>query len=120
MSAVSAGVPQFRERLVKSKNRGDVLDQAQEYRNLIGAAWVLVTNQDGVLIARTDYPEEQDIDLSRGALIGNALSGEPASGAFIDDRNPSAIRLYVPTPTPLPPGKTAPHAFLDPPYPAHP
>ena len=112
MSAVSAGVPQFRERLVKSKNRGDVLDQAQEYRNLIGAAWVLVTNQDGVLIARTDYPEEQDIDLSRGALIGNALSGEQASGAFIDDRNPKAIRLFIATATPLVAGNAAPQGVL--------
>ena len=101
MSTVSAGVPQFRERLLRSKNRGDVLDQAQEYRNLIGAAWVLVTNQDGILIARTDYPAEQDIDLSRGALIGNALGGDQTSGAFIDDRDPRAIRLFIATATPL-------------------
>src|SRR5258708_32857331 len=100
MSTVSAGVPQFRERLLRSKNRGDVLDQAQEYRNLIGAAWVLVTNQDGILIARTDYPAEQDIDLSRGALIGNALGGAQTSGAFIDDRDPGSIRLFVATATP--------------------
>ena len=101
MSAVSAGVPQFRERLLRSRNRGDVLDQAQEYRDLIGAAWVLVTNSDGILIARTDYPAEQDIDLSRGALIANALGGDETSGAFVDDRDPRAIRLFVATATPL-------------------
>jgi HAMP domain-containing protein len=112
MSAVSAGVPQFRERLLKSSNRADVLDQAQEYRDLIGAAWVLVTNQDGILIARTDYPEERDIDLSRGALIGNALSGEQTSGAFVDDRDPRAIRLFMATATPLAPPRSAPQGVL--------
>jgi len=54
MSAVSAEVPQFRERLLTSRERQNVLDQADEYRDLIGAAWVLVTNRDGILLARTD------------------------------------------------------------------
>ena len=101
MSVVSAGVPQFRERLLTSKDRANVLDQANEYRDLIGAAWVLVADAEGILIARTDYPEETEVDLSRGALIANALSGDRASGAFIDDRDPQAIRLYIATATPL-------------------
>src|SRR2546426_666170 len=77
MSGVSLQVPQFRERLLK-RSRGDVLDQAEEYRHLLGASWVLVTTDRGLLVARTDYPEEFDIDLSRGALIAQALSGEQA------------------------------------------
>src|SRR5439155_1327272 len=40
----------------------------------------------GILVARTDYPTETDIDLSRGALVANALSGEPTNGAWLDDR----------------------------------
>jgi hypothetical protein len=47
---------------------------------------VLVTNQRGILMARTDYPEEVDVDLSRGALVAGALSGESSSGAWLDDR----------------------------------
>src|SRR5437899_12853167 len=86
MSAVSAEVPQFRERLLRGSERGNVLDQAQEYRQLLGAAWVLVTDEHGILIARTDYPTEADVDLSRGALVANALSGEQTSGAWLDDR----------------------------------
>jgi len=101
MSSVSAEVPQFRERLLTSRDRQNVLDQAEEYRDLIGAAWVLVTNRDGILLARTDYPEEYDIDVSRGALIANALSGEQTSGAFIDDRDTSAVRLFMAVATPL-------------------
>jgi len=62
MSAVSAEVPQFRERLLKASERGNVLDQAEEHRRLLGAAWVLITDEHGVLVARTDYPTEYDID----------------------------------------------------------
>src|SRR5712691_8397899 len=35
MSAVSAGVPQFRGRLLESHERADILHQAQECRDLI-------------------------------------------------------------------------------------
>ncbi len=38
MSGVSAEVPQFRERLLKASQRGNVLDQAEEHRRLLGAA----------------------------------------------------------------------------------
>ncbi len=112
MSSVSAEVPQFRERLLTSRDRQNVLDQAEEYRDLIGAAWVLVTNRDGILLARTDYPEEYDIDVSRGALIANALSGEQTSGAFIDDRDTSAVRLYMAVATPLASRGAAPQGVL--------
>ena len=112
MSSVSAEVPQFRERLLTSRDRQNVLDQAEEYRDLIGAAWVLVTNRDGILLARTDYPEEYDIDVSRGALIANALSGEQTSGAFIDDRDTSAVRLFMAVATPLASRGAAPQGVL--------
>src|SRR2546422_370166 len=46
MSAVSAQVPQFRERLLRGSERGNVLDQAEEYRQLLGAAWVLVRSEE--------------------------------------------------------------------------
>jgi len=112
MSTVSAQVPQFRERLLTSGDRANVLDQAQEYRDLIGAALVLVTNRDGILLARTDYPEEYDRDLSHGALIATALSGEQTSGAFSDDRDSAAIRLYVAVATPLAARGAAPQGVL--------
>src|SRR5256886_4809388 len=98
MSDVSAQVPQFRERLLKSDERSAVLDQVAEYRRLLGAAWVLVTNEHGILVARTDYPEEVDVDLSRGALVAGALSGESSSGAWLDDR---LHRLFMAVGVPL-------------------
>jgi len=112
VSAVSAEVPQFRERLLTSRERQNVLDQAEEYRDLIGAAWVLVTNRDGILLARTDYPEEYDVDLSRGALVANTLGGDQTSGAFIDDRDTSAVRLYMAVATPLAARGAAPQGVL--------
>jgi len=112
MSAVSAQVPQFRERLLTSRDRQNILDQADEYRDLIGAAWVLVANRDGILLGRTDYPEEYDIDVSRGALVANALSGEQTSGAFIDDRDRQAVKLYMAVATPLASRGAAPQGVL--------
>jgi serine/threonine-protein kinase len=98
LSTVSAGVPQFRERLLASRERVNALDQAQEYRDLIGAAWILVTNSDGILLARTDYPAQYDRDLSRGALIGGALSGTQTDGAWLDD---VSHKLFLAVATPL-------------------
>src|SRR2546426_1191327 len=85
MGAVSARVPQFREGLSASRERADILHQAQEDRDLSGAAWVLVTNEAGILLARTDYPDQFDRDLSSGALVAGALSGAQGSGAWLDD-----------------------------------
>src|SRR3989454_10257301 len=114
MSAVSAEVPQFRERLLKAAERSTVLDKAEEHRRLLGAAWVLITDEHGVLVARTDYPTESDIDLSRGALIAGALSGDETSGAWVDERRRKlfmavAVALRA-APQAAPPGPLlAPH-----------
>src|SRR5207247_316696 len=59
---------------------------------------VLITNEHGVLVARTDYPTEFDIDLSRGALIANALSGDETSGAWLDERR---RKLFMAVAVPL-------------------
>jgi serine/threonine-protein kinase len=84
-STVATDVPQYRERLLNKGNRADALDQADDVRDLIGAAWVLVTDREGILIARTDYREQYDRDLSIAPLVANALSGEQTSGAWLDD-----------------------------------
>src|SRR3989475_784009 len=110
MSAVSAGVPQFREPLLASRERADILHQAQEFRDLIGAAWALVTNEAGILLARTDYPDQFDRDLSSGALVAGALSGDQLSGAWLDDLTG---RLYMAVATPLAPShQAAPQGVL--------
>src|SRR3989441_1616249 len=84
-STVATDVPQYRQRLLNQGARAEALDQADDIRGLIGAAWVLVTNSEGVLIARTDYREQYDRDLSVAPLVANALSGDQTSGAWLDD-----------------------------------
>ena len=80
----AASVPQYRTRLLESRQREDALDQATEIRNLAGAAWAMVTDGEGILIARTDRPTDFNIDYSRGALVADALSGDQVTGAFGD------------------------------------
>src|SRR6266705_142782 len=84
-STVATDVPQYRQRLLNERARSEALDQADDIRGLIDAAWVLVTNSEGILIARTDYREQYDRDLSVAPLVANALSGDQTSGAWLDD-----------------------------------
>jgi hypothetical protein len=97
MSTVVADVAQYRERLLNQRDRAEALDQSEALRGLIGAAWVLVTNRDGILIARTDYREQFGRDLSIAPLVANALSGEQTSGAWLDDLR-GALFIAVGTP----------------------
>ncbi len=96
-STVATDVPQYRQRLLNQRARAEALDQADDIRGLIDAAWVLVTNSDGILIARTDYREQYDRDLSVAPLVANALSGEQTSGAWLDDVR-GAMFIAVGTP----------------------
>ncbi|HET8713108.1 MAG TPA: protein kinase [Gemmatimonadales bacterium] len=96
-STVATDVPQYRQRLLNQRDRAEALDQADDIRGLIGASWVLVTNSDGILIARTDYREQYDRDLSIAPLVANALSGDQTSGAWLDDVR-GAMFIAVGTP----------------------
>ncbi|HEY6807360.1 MAG TPA: protein kinase [Gemmatimonadales bacterium] len=95
---VAASVPNYFVRLLDDKRHEDALDQANVVRDLAGASWVLVTDADGISISRTDRPDEQRTDYSRGALIANALSGDQTTGAFGDLVN---HRLYEAVAIPL-------------------
>jgi len=97
-STVATDVPQYRQRLLNQRQRAEALDQADDVRSLIGAAWVLVTNSDGILIARTDYREQVDRDLSIAPLVANALSGDQTDGAWLDDVRGS---MFMAVGTPL-------------------
>jgi serine/threonine-protein kinase len=81
----AASVPQYRERLLNSRQPGEVLDQADDIRDLAKASWVLVTDAEGILIARTDARGQHGIDLSRGSLIAGALNGEETTGGWGDE-----------------------------------
>jgi serine/threonine-protein kinase len=97
-TTAAATVPQYRERLLNSRQPGEVLDQADDIRDLAGAAWVLVTDAEGVLVARTDQRDAPRADLSRGSLIAGALDGEETNGGWADE---GARRLFVAVAIPL-------------------
>jgi HAMP domain-containing protein len=103
-STVATDVPQYRQRLLNQSQRAEALDQADDVRGLIGAAWVLVTNSDGILIARTDYREQYARDLSIAPLVANALSGDQTSGAWLDDVRGA---MFMAVGTPLRDGPTS-------------
>jgi eukaryotic-like serine/threonine-protein kinase len=96
-STVATDVPQYRQRLLNQRARAEALDQADDIQGLVGAAWVLVTNSEGILIARTDYREQFDRDMSVAPLVANALSGEQTSGAWLDDIR-GAMYMAIGTP----------------------
>src|SRR3989475_9705921 len=97
-STVATDVPQYRQRLLDQHARAEALDQADDIRGLVGAAWVLAPNSEGILIARTDYREQYDRDLSIAPLVANALSGDQTSGAWLDDVRGT---MYMAVGTPL-------------------
>ena len=96
-STVATDVPQYRQRLLNQRDRAEALDQAREIDSLIGASWTLVTNSDGILIARTDYPDQFDRNMAVAPLVANALNGDQTSGAWLDDvQNKMFIAIGTP------------------------
>ncbi len=71
------------EEALRAQNRGDLLDQANEFRGQSDAAWALITDQAGVLQASTRSPEVFG-DTLGGMLIESALSDQPAEGIWIE------------------------------------
>ena len=67
--------------LVQSKTKlGDLLDQVIEAHERIGADWVQVTDEAGMLLAKSDEPGADPVDLSGSALVSGALAGKATDG----------------------------------------
>jgi serine/threonine-protein kinase len=80
-------VPAYVSRIGESLRTGDranLLDQADELRAQTGSDWVLITDGSGVLQAWTAERSEFDQDFSRGALIGRALEGQATEGLWLE------------------------------------
>ncbi len=72
--------PNFRALLQSNSRPGDVLDQVIEAQQRIGADWTQATDAGGVLVAKSDDPGAQPVDLSESALIAGALGGAASHG----------------------------------------
>jgi eukaryotic-like serine/threonine-protein kinase len=92
---VAAQIPTFIAAVAKG-DPSSLLDLATSYRDLLGADYALITDQSGVLRARTDRPGASG-DTLGGALIGQALEGRQVSGYV----NQADQRLFLAVATPL-------------------
>ena len=87
LTAALVQVPVYVSRIgesVRTGERADLLDQADELREQIGAEWVLITDPSGVLRAWTSQRDLFDQAFSGGALIGRALAGRTTAGLWIE------------------------------------
>ena len=76
---VFAQAPLFRT-LVAERRHDDVLDQAIEAADQIGADWVFITDENGVLIAKSDEVAVTNVSMGQVPLIADALRGQVKSG----------------------------------------
>ncbi|MCZ6661586.1 MAG: protein kinase, partial [Actinobacteria bacterium] len=79
-------VPTFVSRIeegIRTDNRSNLLDQADEFSAHSGA-WILITDNRGSVKAWTLRPDLFDEDLSGGSLVGLALEGELTEGTWIE------------------------------------
>jgi serine/threonine-protein kinase len=64
--------------------RSNVLDAADEFRRQSGAKWALITDNGGVLMARTDRQEQFGDSLGEGSLVGLPLGDSTVQGLWIE------------------------------------
>ena len=96
LTAALVQVPAYVSRIgesLRTDDRGNLLDQADELRAQTGADWVLIVDQSGVLKAWTAQRGASDEDFSGGALIGRALEGRTTEGLWIES-TPQRDELY--------------------------
>lgn len=94
-AAAAVQVPAFIAAIV-SGDTPSVLDEAVQFSEILGAAYTLITDRNGVLRARTDQPGESG-DTLGGPLIGRALEGGQTSGVVVQEDR----RLYLVVATPF-------------------
>lgn len=71
--------PYFRT-LVSERRREDLFDQSSEAATQLGAHWVMITDRDGVLLAKSDEPASSIDSLGGVPLVAGALRGGSTQG----------------------------------------
>ncbi len=71
--------PYFRA-LVAERRRDDITDQTFEARDQLGADWVFITDESGILLAKSDEPGVQGVSMADIPLVAGALEGRTMSG----------------------------------------
>jgi serine/threonine-protein kinase len=98
-----AGVPTYishAEQALLAGSRSDLLDRAREFQDQARATWAMIVDAEGMQQAWTRAPNESDVPRGEGALVGQALGGEPAAGMWIE-ATPQGDSLYQAVAVPL-------------------
>ncbi|HYW49157.1 MAG TPA: protein kinase [Gemmatimonadaceae bacterium] len=66
--------------LVAEQRRDDLLDQAFEAAEQLGANWVFITDERGTLVAKSDEPNASGVAMGNVPLVATALRGGTATG----------------------------------------
>jgi eukaryotic-like serine/threonine-protein kinase len=108
-------VPAYVSRIgesLRTADRANLLDQADELRRQTGADWVLIADGGGVLQAWTAQRGDFGEDFSRGALIGRAMEGQVTQGLWLEPSD-GGDALYQAVGVPVAsPGSTTPFGVV--------
>jgi eukaryotic-like serine/threonine-protein kinase len=115
LTAALVQVPAYVSRIgeaVRTDDRADLLDQADELKSQTNADWVLITDPYGVLKAWTLDRTEFGEDFSQGALIGRALEGKRTEGIWLEPAD-SVDAIYQAVAVPVTdPGSSRPFGVV--------
>jgi serine/threonine-protein kinase len=84
---IVAQVPDYVARIseaLRQRNRANLLDQADEIREQVGAEWVLITDASGILQAHSTLRDLSGDSLGEGSMVGLPLEGRAAEGTWIE------------------------------------
>lgn len=112
MQSVSfaAQIPHYVARIgesLRQGNRANLLDQADEFRDQVGAAWALITDGEGLLRAKTNERDLEGESLAEGALIGIPLEGREAEGVWIEPGPDARDLIYQASGAPIRPPQSS-------------
>lgn len=91
--------PYFRT-LVQEKRREDIIDQSIEASGQLDAAWVLITDDRGILLAKSDEPGAGGVPMGDVPLVAGALRGLVTSGFGVSRDSMLFQAVAVPIVTP--------------------
>jgi serine/threonine-protein kinase len=88
INSVIVESPYFKAAVVEM-DAATTLDSAQTMVEQVGSDFMIVTDVDGRVVARTDIPALTGVDLSGTPLVGKAIGGESFGGVWREEN-----RLY--------------------------
>ena len=72
---------------IQEADSNSILDLARQTEETIKSDFLVVTDVDGVILARTDRPGARGQSLAEVPLIANALEGDEVSGLMLENQN---------------------------------